>query len=49
MRKALRNLGVDEWLIRTVMALYTEDYTVVRTDAGLSESLKRRLVCIKGH
>ena len=30
----LRKLGVDEWLIRTVMALYTEAYTVVRTDAG---------------
>ena len=24
----------------TVMALYTETYTVVRTDAGLSESLE---------
>ena len=29
---------MDEWLIRTVMALYTEDCTVVRTDAELSES-----------
>ena len=38
-RWALRQLGVDEWLIRTVMALYTEDCTAVRTDAGLSESL----------
>ena len=38
MRWALRKLGVDEWLIRTVMALYTEACTVVRTDAGLSES-----------
>ena len=38
-RWALRKLGVDEWLIRTVMALYTEACTVVRTDAGLSESL----------
>ena len=34
----MRKLGVDEWLIRTVMALYTEACTVVRTDAGLSES-----------
>ena len=33
-------LGVDEWLIRTVMALYTEVCTVVRTDAGLSESFE---------
>ena len=29
-RWALRKLGVDEWLIRTVMALYTEACTVVR-------------------
>ena len=35
-RWALWKLGVDEWLIRTVMALYTEACTVVRTDAGLS-------------
>ena len=35
-----RKLGVDEWLIRTVMALYTEACTVVRTDAGLSESFE---------
>ena len=39
-RLALRKLGVDEWLIRTVMALYTEACTVVRTDAGLSESFE---------
>ena len=36
----LRKLGVDEWLIRTVMTLYTEACTVVRTDAGLSESFE---------
>ena len=30
-------MKVDEWLICTVMAFYTEDCTVVRTDAGLSE------------
>ena len=39
-RWALRMLGVDEWLIRTVMALYTEACTIVRTDAGLSESFE---------
>ena len=39
-RLALRKLGVDEWLIRTVMALYTEACTVVRTDAGRSESFE---------
>ena len=40
MRWALRKLGVDEWLIRTVMELYTEACTVVRTDSGLGESFK---------
>ena len=28
---------MDEWLIHTVMSLYIEACTVVRTDAGLSE------------
>ena len=31
---------MDEWLIRIVMALYTKAFTVVRTDAGLSESFE---------
>ena len=39
---------MEDWLIRTVMALYciqrivlyTEDCTVVRTDAGLSKSFE---------
>ena len=39
-RWALRKLGVDEWLTRTVMALYTEACTVDITDAGLSESFE---------
>ena len=39
-RWALWKLAVDEWLIRTVIALYTEACTVVRTDAGLSESFE---------
>ena len=39
MRRALRKLGVDEWFICTVMALYAKACTVVRTDVvGLSES-----------
>ena len=44
----LRKLGVDEWLIRTVMALYTEVCTVVRTDAGLSESFEVKVGLIQG-
>ena len=36
-RWALKMLGVDEWLIHTIVALYTDACTVVRTDAGLSE------------
>ena len=39
-RWTLRKLGLDEWLTRIVMALYTEDCTIVRTNAGLSESLE---------
>ena len=39
-RWALWKLYVDEWLIRTVMALYTEACTVVRTDAGESKSFE---------
>ena len=31
---------MEEWLIRTIMALHTEACTVVRTDAGLSESFE---------
>ena len=37
-RWALRKLGVDEWLIRTVMTLYPEAFTVVKADSVLSES-----------
>ena len=41
MRRALRKLGVDEWFICTVMALYAKACTVVRTDVvGLSESFE---------
>ena len=37
---SLRKLGVDEWLIRTVMALYTKACTAVRTDVGPCESFE---------
>ena len=47
MRWALRKLAVDEWLIHTVMSLYTGACTLVRTDAGLSESFEV-MVCTKG-
>ena len=40
-----KKLGVDEWLIRTVMAFYTEACTVVRTDAGRSKSFEVK-VCL---
>ena len=39
---------MDEWLIRTVMALYTEDCTVVRTDAGPSESFEVKVGLYQG-
>ena len=44
----LRNLGVDEWLIRTIMALYTEACTVLEQMLDYVKVLKCRLVCIKG-
>ena len=47
-RWALRTLGVDAWLIRTVMALYTEACTVARTDAGLSESFEVKVCFHQG-
>ena len=47
-RWTLRKLGVDEWLIRTVMVLYTEACTVVRTDAGLSESFEVKVGLYQG-
>ena len=34
---------MDEWLIRTIMALYTEDCTVVRTDDRLCESFEVKI------
>ena len=43
-RWALRKLGEDDWLILTVMALYTEACTVVKTDIG---QVKDLTVCIK--
>ena len=36
------------WLIRTVMALYTETCTVVRTDAGLSKSFEVKVSLHQG-
>ena len=39
-RESLEPHALDEWLIRTVMALYTEACTIVRTDARLSESFE---------
>ena len=36
-RLVLKKLCVDEWLICTIMALYPEACTVVRTYTGLSE------------
>ena len=39
---------MDEWLIRTVMALYTETCTIVRTDAGLSKSFEVKVYLHQG-
>ncbi len=37
MRWALRKAGVEEWLVDTVMCMYTDAQTVVRTEDGDSE------------
>ena len=34
---ALRKLGVEEWMVRAVMLVYEEAWTVVRTNDGDSE------------
>jgi len=34
---ALRKLGVEEWIVRAVMSMYEEAWTVVRTKDGDSE------------
>ena len=47
-RWALRKLGVDEWLICTVIALFTEACTVVRTDAGPSERFEVKVSLHQG-
>ena len=39
-RWALRQLGVDEWLVRAVMAMYERARTVVRTKDGNSEEFE---------
>ena len=44
----LRKLDKEAWLIRTVMALYTEYCTVVRTEAGLSEGFEVKVVLHQG-
>ena len=45
---ALRKLGVVDLLIRTIMALYTEACTVVRTGAGLKESFEVKVSLHQG-
>ena len=45
-RWVLRKLCVDEWLIHTVMTLYTKACTVVKTDAGLSKSFDVKVCCL---
>ena len=37
-RRALRKAGVDEWLVKAVMAMYEGAQTVVRTTEGDSKA-----------
>ena len=39
-RWALRKAGVEEWLVQAVMTLYSEAQTVLRTEAGDSQSFE---------
>jgi len=39
-RWALRKLGVEEWLVRSVMAMYTEAMTAVKTQDGPSDKFE---------
>jgi len=46
-RWAIRNLGVEEWLVSAVMSMYTHAKTVVGTVYGNNDCLKQRLVRTK--
>ena len=37
---AMRKLGVEEWLVTAIMALYEEAWTVVRTEDGDSDGFE---------
>ena len=39
-RWALRQLGVEEWLVQTVMVMYEKARTTVRTKQGSSEEFE---------
>ena len=40
LRWALRQLGVEEWLVQTVMVIYEKTRTTVRTKQGSSEEFE---------
>ena len=44
---AMRNLGVEEWLVSAVMSMYSGAKTVVRTVYGNSKSFEVKWVCTK--
>ena len=39
-RWAMRDAGLDEWLVDTVMCMYSEARTVVQTDDGITEEFE---------
>ena len=44
-RSALRKLGVDEWLIRSVMALFTAACTLLEQMLNYCDSFQVKVVC----
>jgi len=47
-RWALRKAGVDEWLVKAVMAMYEGAQTVVRTTEGDSKAFNVKVVLHQG-
>ena len=47
-RWALRQLGVEEWLVQTVMVMYEKARTTVRTKQDSSEEFEVKIVVHQG-
>ena len=45
-RRTLRKLGINEWLVKGVMTIYNNVRTVVKTNHGNSEEFKVKVVIL---